>query len=347
MGVMSGTSLDNIDVVVAKFFPLQIYDFFSHPIPPSVKSSVMNALSNPSFSMHDMMKLNQQWVNLYSEAILMSKSRRKLSICAVGLHGQTVYHRPDQFGTWQLGTISSISATCGMPVIGDFRSKDIALGGEGAPLAPLFHQAFFASEHTSRGIINLGGIANISRLVPGRPVEGYDVGPANALLDAYSSAYLKKPYDHNGDFARQGQLIPSLLNKMLSDPYFSSLPPKSTGRDYFSLGWLQSMGIQGLDSLDIMATLVEMVAILLARASTELGEVYYCGGGIKNAYLMERIQHHVGLPIKLTTELGIVPQMVEALGFAWLASEYNLNNKHDLSTITGSKHPHVLGVCSL
>lgn len=346
MGVMSGTSLDHIDVAVAQFPPMKTYGLYSYPIPDSVKCAVMDALTNHSFTMHEMLDLNQAWDDLYAEAILKTQAATEVSICAVGLHGQTIYHRPEQFGTWQLGSIASVSAKCNLPVIGDFRSKDIALGGQGAPLSPLFHQAFFASREVSRGIINLGGIANISCLVPGKEVCGYDIGPANALLDLCAVNYFNQPYDGEGVYARKGRVLPDVLESMLQDSYFSILPPKSTGRDYFSLDWLQSYCDPSRGAFDVMSTIVELVAILLAKASYGLEEIYYCGGGVHNLYLLERIQYHSECKIRLTNELGVNTQSVEALGFAWLAFQYKINKRHDLSSITGSRKAHVLGVHS-
>lgn len=245
------------------------------------------------------------------------------AVRAIGAHGQTVRHRPAQGYTLQLMAGAALAERCGYDVICDFRSADVAAGGQGAPLVPAFHRGVFSSPALRRAIVNIGGIANVSLLAPGDPVRGFDTGPGNTLLDNWILNEKALPFDRDGAWAAQGLVDQALLEKLLADPYFAQPSPKSTHRDHFTLQWLASNN-PGAAPEDVQATLSELTAASIAAAINEFGadEVYVCGGGARNADLMRRIARRVApTPVQSTSALGIDPQAVEALAFAWLAHQ--------------------------
>jgi anhydro-N-acetylmuramic acid kinase len=278
-------------------------------------------------------------------------------IAAIGAHGQTIRHQPSKNQqlayTWQCLNSSLLAELTSINVISDFRSRDIAAGGQGAPLVPAFHAAQFRSD-LPIAILNLGGIANLTLLEPNKPVLGFDTGPANVLLNDWIAKNLQLPFDENGGWAQSGQIIPDLLDSMLSEPYFADPIPKSTGRDLFHLDWL----IKHLphDNIplapDIQASLVELTAISIARQLhyylPGCSEVIACGGGVQNRYLMDRIETHCqglvpNLKLGTTQKYGIDPQTVESLAFAWLAWCFVQGLPGNLISVTGAKSPKILG----
>jgi anhydro-N-acetylmuramic acid kinase len=269
-------------------------------------------------------------------------------IHAIGCHGQTIRHRPELGYTTQLVNPSLLAELCGIPVIADFRSRDIAAGGQGAPLVPAFHAALFRHPHLHRVVANIGGIANLTDLPTAGPVCGFDCGPGNLLLDDWANRHLGTAYDDCGKWAMSGNVIHELLSSMLADPFFAAPPPKSTGRDLFNWPWLQKFISATQQPADIQATLLEVTARGIADAlesyCTGAQELYLCGGGAKNIALVERLKFL--LPEKKITDtsvLGVPIDQVEAFAFAWLASQTLNGRVSNLPEVTGAKGPRILG----
>ncbi len=271
------------------------------------------------------------------------------AVRAIGSHGQTVLHRPDLGFSIQIGDPARIAQMTGITTVADFRRADLAAGGEGAPLAPAFHRAAFASPVESRAVLNLGGIANLTALQPNQPVCAFDVGPANTLLDALAREATNADYDRDGALAASGQVNDALLEALLADPWFARPPPKSTGPEYFNLDWVRAHEeATGVDVKDLAATLAELTAASVARTLDKIdscpARLYCCGGGVHNPDLMSRIA--VRLPaIETTTTaaLGVDPDYIEAMCFAWLAGETLAGRAGNLPEVTGARRPAILG----
>ncbi|HHG9101413.1 TPA: anhydro-N-acetylmuramic acid kinase, partial [Enterobacter roggenkampii] len=264
IGVMSGTSLDGVDVVLAAIDENMVAQQASltWPIPISLKEDILSICQGQQLTLSQLGQLDVRLGALFADAVqaLMQKEHlRPQDVVAIGCHGQTVWHEPigDAPHTLQIGDNNQIVAKTGVTVVGDFRRRDIALGGQGAPLVPAFHQALLAHPSERRMVLNIGGIANLSMLIPGQPVRGYDTGPGNMLMDAWIWRQCGQPYDKNAEWASEGKVILPLLQSMLSDPYFALPAPKSTGREYFNFGWLerQLASFPALAPQDVQATL--------------------------------------------------------------------------------------------
>ncbi len=271
---------------------------------------------------------------------------------AIGSHGQTVRHAPcaPTPYTVQIGDPNTIAQLSGITTVADFRRRDMVVGGQGAPLVPAFHQALFHSNKKNRVLLNIGGIANISILPAdtSQPVSGFDTGPGNMLMDAWSQLYQHQPYDECGNWARSGRVNTELLNELLSDPYFSTPPPKSTGREQYNLQWLEQQLSAELPTQDVQATLCELTAATIAdavlRFAPDTDELYVCGGGARNSYLMERISDYMeGCEVSTTSSLGIDPQWIEAMAFAWLARQTLLGLTGNIPAVTGAHEAVILG----
>ncbi|RWU09020.1 anhydro-N-acetylmuramic acid kinase [Pseudidiomarina gelatinasegens] len=362
LGLMSGTSMDGLDVVLVEFDGEQP-ELLSHqhfPLPDNLQQQ-LHQLCQPGADELDLWGSADRLFGMFS-AQCVTEFLRHINVSpnaikAIGSHGQTVRHQPDAkpHYTLQLGDPNTIAALTGIPVVADFRRKDIALGGQGAPLVPAFHQAIFSSFDESRVILNLGGIANITWL-PGTPagVTGFDTGPANTLMDRWFKACHPEhsdEFDRHGAFAAKGAVLDDVLEKLVADSYFSRPPPKSTGRDDFNLEWLRSH-VKNLDSYqpeDIQATLVALTAHTVADAISQwLPEppetIFVAGGGAYNPILMSALKS--ALPHRgwhATSVLGVSPQHVEAMAFAWLARCYMQRTPGNLPAVTGASRPTVLG----
>ncbi|MDP1615499.1 MAG: anhydro-N-acetylmuramic acid kinase, partial [Methylococcales bacterium] len=271
-------------------------------------------------------------------------------IRAIGSHGQTICHAPQATPpyTVQLGCGHTISALTKLPVVADFRMGDIVLGGQGAPFAPLYHQVLFQNLEKPLAVLNLGGIANLTYLMPDIRVKGYDVGPANALLDAWTFQHLGKTYDKDGAWAAQGKVIPALLERLLADPFFSKASPKSIGKEYYSLHWLSTFLTAEMLPEDVQATLLSLTITCVQRAlehdKADSKRLLVSGGGVHNIKLMQLLA--TALPhvnVESTAVCGIDPDFIEAMLFAWLASKNLAREPVDLRMITGSKEKRVLG----
>lgn len=365
IGLMSGTSLDGVDAVLVDFSEKSpnLVSSHCHQIPAELKQKLLKTIQpNWQGSLEDIGILNQQLGELFADAANTLIERDKLntsSIRAIGSHGQTLWHQPfgDHPFTMQLGDASVVTERTDITTIADFRSRDVAAGGQGAPLVPAFHANLLSHDSKNRVILNIGGIANITllpHLSSDLVASGYDTGPGNGLIDAWMSSHSDHSYDKNGDWGRSGSIIPEILNTLLSDSYFSKQPPKSTGKEAFNLEWLKSALGDRLTQEkpeDIQATLTELTAQSIADCikkhndeENRFEELYICGGGIHNLFLVERIQHH--LPetlIASTADLGIDPDWMEAIAFAWLAKQTLEGHTSNLPEVTGAEGKRILG----
>jgi anhydro-N-acetylmuramic acid kinase len=267
---------------------------------------------------------------------------------ACGCHGQTIRHRPETGYTLQIGNAALLAELTGISVVANFRSRDVAAGGQGAPLVPAFHAAMFSSDATHRVIVNIGGIANLTDLPAHGAVTGFDTGPGNVLLDLWIHRRLGKEYDHAGAWAQSGTVLAETLAAMLAEPYFAARPPKSCGRDLFNAGWLEKFPLQQAAAQDVEATLVELSARSIAEAVAQYcpqaDELYVCGGGAHNLAVLDRLRRN--LPrcrIATTAALGMDPDWVEAIAFAWLARQTLEGKPGNLPAVTGAGGGRVLG----
>lgn len=358
---MSGTSLDGVDVVLVDFSPS--YPNLVHslclPYPAELKAELA-LLAQPGDNEIERLGLVEaELADCYADAVMQLLQQSGIDPCrirAIGCHGQTIRHRPNarQPFSYQIGDQHRLAMLTQIPVIADFRRKDIAYGGQGAPLVPAFHQAIFASKQQGRCILNIGGIANITLLLPHQPVQGFDTGPGNCLLDNWIDLQQGKAYDANGAFAASGQLDQGLLAALLSDPYFSQTGPKSTGREYFQLNWLQQQ-LKQLQATtghmpapaSVQRTLSRFTAgtIALAVSRFVVSEIYVCGGGAHNSLLLHDLAELLPqCKIETTTTLGVHPDWVEAMAFAWLAYAYDEQIPGNVPEVTGARQALVLGV---
>lgn len=356
IGVMSGTSLDGVDVVLAAIDDKMVAQQASltWPMPIPLKEDILSICQGQPLTLSQLGRLDTRLGKLFADAVLALMEREHLSakdIVAIGCHGQTVWHEPtgDAPHTLQIGDNNQIAALTGVTVVGDFRRRDIALGGQGAPLVPAFHQALLAHPTERRIVLNIGGIANISLLFPDKLVRGYDTGPGNMLMDAWIWRQLGKPYDKDAQWASGGKVVLPLLQNMLSDPYFASPAPKSTGREYFNYGWLerQLTSFPALDPRDVETTLVELTAVTISEQVLLCGgceRLLVCGGGSRNPLLMARLSALLpGTEVSTTDEAGISGDDMEALAFAWLAWRTLAGLPGNLPSVTGASQATVLG----
>lgn len=281
-------------------------------------------------------------------ALLLECSVVAREVRAIGAHGQTVRHRPDRSYTVQLLNGAVLAESTGIDVICDFRSRDLAAGGQGAPLAPGFHAAVFASSVEARAVLNLGGIANLTLLRPQRAVIGFDCGPANTLLDAWCRKHRGEPFDADGAWAAAGRVDEALLASLLAEPFFDVPPPKSTGLDLFNMGWLESKLAAGVAPSDVQATLaaltVETIARDLERHGGDCKTLFVCGGGARNGLLVRQLASRLpGIRVATTEQLGVPVDQVEAAAFAWLAHRFVAGAPGNLPDVTGARGPRRLG----
>jgi anhydro-N-acetylmuramic acid kinase len=356
IGLMSGTSLDGVDVALVEF------NYSQHPnliathflaYPADLREQVL-ALQHPTANELEVTcQMSNQLAQLYASAVnqlLINNQIAASSITAIGCHGQTIRHRPELGFTLQIGNNALLAELTNITVVGDFRSRDIAAGGQGAPLVPAFHQAVFAHPEKNRMIINIGGIANITFLAKNGQILGFDSGPGNMLIDSWTKLRLGKNYDANGEWAATGLVLDSLLFDMLAEPYFALPPPKSTGRDLFNDDWLkQHLLYPHLRSQDVACTLVELTAQSIVDAMMKtcdaVDEVYLCGGGARNGLLVNRLKSKLGnnTLVANTDALGVGADWLEAVAFAWLAQQTLAKKTGNLPEVTGAKGLRILG----
>ncbi|PIY29335.1 MAG: anhydro-N-acetylmuramic acid kinase [Comamonadaceae bacterium CG_4_9_14_3_um_filter_60_33] len=361
IGLMSGTSLDGVDGVLADFSaPVPaILGHASAALPPPLKAELL-ALNQPGYNeLHRAALAANALMRVYADVVGQLLSKASISpfqISAVGAHGQTVRHQPqlhDGSGyTLQLANPALLAELTQIDVVADFRSRDVAAGGQGAPLVPVFHQAVFGKAGQTIAILNVGGMANLTVLGPKLPddVLGFDCGPGNALMDAWCLRHLDQPFDANGAWAASGQIQPGLLQAMLAEPFFAAHPPKSTGRDLFNPKWLERQlgGYADLAPADVQATLLELTAKTCAKSVKSFGaesqQLIVCGGGAFNTHLMGRLQALLpSLAVSPSDDHGLPAQQVEATAFAWLARKAIRREALSLQSITGTRGARVLG----
>ncbi|MEQ1774419.1 MAG: anhydro-N-acetylmuramic acid kinase [Burkholderiales bacterium] len=355
IGLMSGTSLDGIDAVIARFNAgsgtSELVHSHYQPFQPLLRDALL-ALNEPGHDeLHRAALSANQLAHAYAAAIRTLLAQAGLAardITAIGCHGQTVRHRPDAGYTTQLVNAALLAELTGITTICDFRSRDIAAGGQGAPLVPAFHLHAFGSATEHRAVVNIGGIANITDLPPGSVAAGFDCGPGNALMDEWISANLGRAYDDNGTWAASGVVIPKLLNLLLSHEFFARQPPKSTGRDTFNLAWVRRALSGDEAAADVQSTLLALTAAGIAQGIEKncagAQSIFVCGGGAHNSALMARLATLLrGKRVSNTSAIGVDADWVEALAFAWLARQTLLRKPGNVPGVTGAQGFRVLG----
>ncbi len=352
IGLMSGTSLDGIDAVLADFsLPAPLVRTHFGVIPERLRNELKSLLQPGVNELARCAVIGNELAARYAHAVevlLRDAGKPVTDIVAIGCHGQTVRHLPSQGYTVQLVNGALLAEQTGIAVVCDFRSRDVAAGGQGAPLAPAFHGAMFHDGSVNRVIVNLGGIANLTWLPAAGPITGFDCGPANALMDEWAEQHLGTPYDAAGSWASGGQVLTDLLAALSADPFFARCPPKSTGREYFDIKWAHAHLRTSFQPQDVQATFAELSASVLAAAIerhySEAEEVLLCGGGVANADLVQRIGRLLApRNVTSTMQLGVDPDWVEALAFAWLARETLAGRPGNLPRVTGARGARVLG----
>jgi anhydro-N-acetylmuramic acid kinase len=350
---MSGTSLDGVDAVLVEFsenLPRTLATFWL-PYPADIRRQALQLQAAGPDEIHRAAQLANALARCYAGAVrevLSSAGVDAAQVSAIGCHGQTIRHQPGTGYTVQLNNPALLAELTGIAVVADFRSRDIAAGGQGAPLVPAFHAAAFGDPGRHRVILNIGGIANLTDLAPGRPVRGFDCGPGNLLMDAWIERHQGRHYDDGGQWAGRGRVLPDLLQCLLDDPFFASTPPKSCGRDEFNSAWLDRRLSGGEQAEDVQTTLLELTAVsasaAIERWCGKPQEVFVCGGGARNAVLMSRLQAILtDCRIAGTDSLGQPADWVEAVAFAWLAWRTLRGEAGNLAEVTGARGPRVLG----
>jgi anhydro-N-acetylmuramic acid kinase len=355
IGLMSGTSLDGVDGVLADFSGRGIRTLQAAftPFPSELRAELMALQAASENELEREALAANALARCYADCVQQLLAQAPGPVRAVAVHGQTIRHRPELGFTRQTNNPALLAELTGVDVIADFRARDIAAGGQGAPLVPAFHEARFGKPKQLRVVVNIGGIGNISVLHGDGRVSGFDTGPGNVLMDLWVARHTGKPYDEDGAFAASGKVDEQLLEILLDEPYFRLPPPKSTGRDLFHTEWLdrQLARRPGLAPAHVQATLTRLTAVTIARAIQDAtaGQpaqaVYVCGGGAYNGVLLREIAEALGggIPVASTDELGVAPNRVEALAFAWLGYRFMRREPGNLPAVTGAAGLRVLG----
>ncbi len=359
IGIMSGTSLDGVDIAIVDFADsagCQLIAAKTFAFPNTLHIALSALMKHPECHLQTLGQLDTALGQFIAQVIQQFLSDQHIApemISAIGSHGQTIFHSPNSNMPFslQIGNASVIAETTKITTIADFRQRDIAAGGQGAPLVPAFHAELFADPKQARTIINIGGIANITLLAQDLPILGFDTGPGNGLLDAWVSQQRQQSYDEGGRWAATGRCHQDLLAQMLADPYFTHSLPKSTGREYFNLLWVEQQLKRlshPISPVDVQATLLELTACTISqdirRYCDHVAAVYICGGGIHNHTLMQRLQQLLNDKLVASTEqLGLHPDWVEATAFAWLAYRTLNQQTGSMPSVTGASRPVILG----
>ena len=353
VGLMSGTSLDGADAVLVDLAgdtPRLLADAH-HPFDAAMRDGLL-ALNFPGANELERAALaGNELARKYASAVAEVLSGAKTppsEVRAIGCHGQTVRHRPARGYSAQIGNAALLAELSGIRVVADFRSRDIAAGGQGAPLVPAFHAAVFADPGEDRAVLNLGGIANLTALPRGNGILGFDTGPGNCLMDLWAEKHLGKAHDESGRWAAGARALPELLDRMHSEPYFSAAPPKSTGRDLFNEDWLRGMLNGDEEARAVQATLLELTARSVSEAirlyCRGAARLIVCGGGAANHALLRRLEELIAPAVLETSDRhGIEPRLVEATAFAWLAKQAIDGRTASLPSVTGARGARVLG----
>lgn len=350
---MSGTSLDGIDAALVAFGAGRPELRATHyrPYSPALIEELL-ALHQPAANeLHQSYMIANELAREYAAAthdLLRTAGVTAAEVSSIGCHGQTIRHCPEQGYTVQIGNAALLAELTGITVVSDFRSRDIAAGGHGAPLVPAFHDMVLRDKAIHRVIVNIGGIANLTNLPPGRPTIGFDCGPGNMLMDGWIAQQRGEAYDKNGAWAATGKVIPELLRALKSEPYFAAAPPKSSGRDLFNMNWL-NQHLRGDETpVDVQATLLaltgESIADAVRRFCSGAVEIYLCGGGAHNGALTGTLQQLLpDCSIRLTDALGVGADWMEAIAFSWLAQQALHGEPANLPQVTGAARPCILG----
>jgi anhydro-N-acetylmuramic acid kinase len=349
IGLMSGTSLDGVDAVLAELAPCGALTVLRHAhcaFPEPLRLTLLELNRSGPDELHRAAMAAQDLAHLYADAVAALGPLP--SVRAIGAHGQTVRHRPDLGYTLQLLNPALLAELTGLDVVADLRSRDVAAGGQGAPLVPAFHRAMFGRPGVEIAVLNLGGMGNLSLLHGDGRTLGFDTGPANALLDAWAQAHLRQPYDAQGAWAARGQVQLQLLSAMQAEPFFRQPPPRSTGRDLFDLPWLMRQPLGNYQPVDVQATLAELTAWSIAEAlalhQPQVQELVVCGGGAFNRDLLLRLERRLpGARLVGSDQRGLPPMQVEAAAFAWLAAQFVKHAPGNLPAVTGAKGARRLG----
>jgi anhydro-N-acetylmuramic acid kinase len=354
LGVMSGTSLDGLDIaLIEQSQRTQLLATHYVPMPSELRADLLALCSPGPDEIARTAAAEQHWVRLAAQgiaALLQQQNLEPAVIRAIGSHGQTIRHEPAHGFTLQIGNPALLSELTGICVVSDFRRRDLAAGGQGAPLVPAFHESLFGTQNGPRAVLNIGGFSNLSLLEAGKPIQGFDCGPGNVLLDAWIQRHRGEPYDRDGAWAASGQVVAQLLHTLLDAPYFHTQGPKSTGRELFNLAWLD----QHLSQLppyapaDVQATLLELSAASIIGALTAAQQrteaLLVCGGGAHNATLMRRLAELLpGCAVDSTAAYGVPADWVEAMAFAWLAHCCLEAIPANRPSVTGARGLRVLG----
>lgn len=357
VGLISGTSVDGIDAVLADFADggCRVVGAGTFEFDPQLRSRIESLIGSSAPSWEQLGSLDIELGQKFAEACMVLLERlgvHAADVAAIGHHGQTVHHsprRPYPF-TIQIGDPSTVAARTGITTVADLRRYDMAVGGQGAPMVPAFHEWLLRDDRESRVVLNLGGIANITTLTPGAAVLGFDTGPANTLLDAWTARHRGSPYDAGGQWAAAGTVAPALLEALRSEPWFAMQPPKSTGRELFNLRWLAERAgplISTLAAEDVQATLAELSAVTVAEAirsaAPQCQRIIVCGGGVNNADLLARLRRLCPSVIESSAEHGAAPEWMEGLAFAWLAMRRLQGMPGNIPSVTGAHEPVILG----
>lgn len=354
IGLMSGTSMDGIDAALVDVDTHQLIEGVTIPYRQSLFDLLQDVVHADKVSLPTLLTLHHELGKAFAEAALLvlNKAHKKSDeVLGIGSHGQTILH--DAFAdipyTLQLACPHVIAEKTGLTVVADFRTRDLILGGQGAPFAPIYHQALFEPIEKPMAIVNVGGIANVSFLHPSNPVCGYDTGPGNCLMDDWISQNLHKSYDHQGAWAKSGEIIPSLLERLIRDDYFHIAAPKSIGKEYFSREWLKPHLNPTYKAQDVQATLLALTVRSIAHSIQNhqdcVDTIFVCGGGAHNQALIDQLRQN--LPAKIVKPFdrrGLNPDYLEAMMFAWLAHKRLNHETIDLRSITNAKKPSLLGV---
>ena len=358
LGLMSGTSADGIDAALVQFPAdggCRLVDGLTASWEPALRDQLIALGQGADIGSIEALARLDALVGIAfagaANALLQQAAIAASQVAAIGSHGQTIRHRPlaDPGFTWQIGDCNRIAELTGITTVGDFRRRDVAAGGHGAPLMPAFHLAMLGSDEEDRAILNLGGIANLSLIGRDGSIRGFDTGPANALLDGWYQRHHDGPYDADGQFAAAGRVDAELLDALLADPWFALPPPKSTGREQFHLDWVCGhLGQRALAPADVQATLlaltVETVAGALLAHLPDVRGLFVCGGGVRNGRLMGALQARLpAVTVTSSAARGLDPDYMEAMGFAWLARETLAGRPANLPSVSGARGPRILG----
>ena len=353
VGLMSGTSLDGADAALVDFGASspRTLAFATVPFSPELRERIL-CLSEPGSDALDLAgAVSIELAQLYAravDAVLAGGGVSGSDVVAIGCHGQTVRHRPERGFTIQLNDPARLAELTGIDVVADFRRRDMAAGGQGAPLVPAFHEAVFRDPRCSRAVVNIGGISNVTWLPSQGATLGFDCGPGNVLLDGWARKHIGAQFDEDGKWAAAGRTDTGLLQRLLDEPFLEVPPPKSTGRELFRLGWLEERLPADYRTADVQSTLTDFTAHSIVRAIDRFcpgtDEIYLAGGGARNGALVGRIRGLAGKrPVALTDSLGVPTAHVESMAFAWLAMKCVRREPVDLTAVTGAREPRVLG----